>query len=744
MRLILLFTILLFSTVATAQKQNNNWCFGRNAGVSFNTSPPSSFVSNIITNEGVAAISDRTTGTLIFYASTANVYNKNFAIMPNGTGVGVDNAGTCAQGVHIAPFVNDTNKYYVFTLGAMGTNGRLSYSVVDMTLDGGLGDVVAGQKYIPIDSGFAEAMVITEGCGSYWLITYKRGSADHYAYKITSAGINTVPVISTTTYTERTLGIVTMKVSPDRKKLGIASWNGTPSSFLALHDFSPQTGQLTNGQIIDTRAGSEFYGCEFSPNSLRLYVSGYSSRTIYQYDLTQSSPSAIKASKKAVVPSTGTLGALQLAPDSNIYAAIVGSAGLGRISNANTLAPGCVYTAAAIPISATTTTNLGLPQAVVHSISGDDVLITSRDTSICLEQPIVLYGRAGRSAYEWQDGSTQDSFIVNTEGKYWVRSPDVCDFVSDTINVISKRDTTRSSSDTFLCNATSAITLSASVIKNNATYLWNTGSTSEKITINSAGKYWVATTELCDVIIDSIEVDILDIKVNVALADTTICRGDTILISGSATPTFAFLEWSNGSTQPVIKAYAEGKYILTASHAGCTTSDEVYVSYYPNISIELGESREICDDQVIILPEMVTSSEYDIYLWQDGSTNRKYSVTKAGTYYVQVSNRCQTVTDTITITTRNCKLFFPTAFTPNRDGRNDIARFIGDITNVKEYTLRIYNRWGEQVYTTIDISQGWDGTYKGIPAELGTYYYVIKYFHLGEDRLLKGDLLLIR
>jgi len=244
--------------------------------------------------------------------------------------------------------------------------------------------------------------------------------------------------------------------------------------------------------------------------------------------------------------------------------------------------------------------------------------------------------------------------------------------------------------------------------------------------------------------VDTIKVALVDLKVSVTGTDTTICPGDTLLIQGTVFPSTASYEWSTGSNALSITVSEQGRYVLSASFKGCNASDEIAVAYHPRMSIELGESREICDDDEIILPRIATSEQTDKYLWQDGSTSRSLKVSEAGVYYVTLSNQCQKLSDTITITTRNCKLFFPSAFTPNDDGKNDIARLIGDIANVKEYTLRIYNRWGEQVYTTEDISQGWDGNYKGQDAELGTYFYFIKYSHLGEEHLLKGDLLLVR
>jgi hypothetical protein len=93
-----------------------------------------------------------------------------------------------------------------------------------------------------------------------------------------------------------------------------------------------------------------------------------------------------------------------------------------------------------------------------------------------------------------------------------------------------------------------------------------------------------------------------------------------------------------------------------------------------------------------------------------------------------------------------CTPFIPTAFTPNGDGRNDIYRvvFKGDMALER---MSIYNRFGQEVYTTNDIYSGWDGTFGGEPADVGTYFFYIKGTcgNKGERKIEeKGDITLIR
>jgi gliding motility-associated-like protein len=89
-------------------------------------------------------------------------------------------------------------------------------------------------------------------------------------------------------------------------------------------------------------------------------------------------------------------------------------------------------------------------------------------------------------------------------------------------------------------------------------------------------------------------------------------------------------------------------------------------------------------------------------------------------------------------------VFVPNAFSPNGDGVNDIFRVTTrKMINVQDFI--IMNRWGNQVFSTNDISKGWDGKYKGKDQDLGVYYYMMHVsYPNGRTQFLKGDLTLIR
>jgi gliding motility-associated-like protein len=153
----------------------------------------------------------------------------------------------------------------------------------------------------------------------------------------------------------------------------------------------------------------------------------------------------------------------------------------------------------------------------------------------------------------------------------------------------------------------------------------------------------------------------------------------------------------------------------------------------------LGPNRELCvGDTIQLYPGLYAS-----YLWQDNSTNDRFVVNQTGTYSVTVTNACGSASDDVTIRSVDCVILFPNAFTPNGDGRNDYFKILNAF-NLTDYTLTIYNRWGQLVYSTTDFRQGWDGQLKGLPQDPGMFVYYSSYKKDNIPVTTKGTFILIR
>ena len=93
----------------------------------------------------------------------------------------------------------------------------------------------------------------------------------------------------------------------------------------------------------------------------------------------------------------------------------------------------------------------------------------------------------------------------------------------------------------------------------------------------------------------------------------------------------------------------------------------------------------------------------------------------------------------------NLSLFVPNAFTPNGDGNNDLFRV--KAKGVALYRLQVYNRWGQLIFQTNNMAQGWDGRYKGQLQPFGTYVYFVQYAYYGRGKELlqqKGSFTLLQ
>jgi gliding motility-associated-like protein len=98
----------------------------------------------------------------------------------------------------------------------------------------------------------------------------------------------------------------------------------------------------------------------------------------------------------------------------------------------------------------------------------------------------------------------------------------------------------------------------------------------------------------------------------------------------------------------------------------------------------------------------------------------------------------------VTSITVNYCIDIPNAFSPNSDGLNDVFRVIssGAFSNVD---LKIYNRWGQLIFESAGVNNGWDGTFKGIPANVGVYVYTVTVrLANGETFIKNGNVTLLR
>jgi gliding motility-associated-like protein len=144
--------------------------------------------------------------------------------------------------------------------------------------------------------------------------------------------------------------------------------------------------------------------------------------------------------------------------------------------------------------------------------------------------------------------------------------------------------------------------------------------------------------------------------------------------------------------------------------------------------------------------KLIATGGYEMYLWNSvPSSDSSFDVRQPGSYAVKVENVCGSKTDTVQVYDKcDFPIYFPTAFTPNNDLLNDVLRVPWQ--NINKLTrLRIYNRYGQVVFSTTRITEGWDGTFKNVPQPVGAYTYILEMKGLSGKKIdQKGKVVLIR
>ncbi len=447
MKKILLIVSLILWVNLSAQNEAANWYFGQNAGIQFDAT--GNLIGSInggqlSTLEGCTSISD-TNGDLLFYTDGTLVYNRNHQLMPNGTGLFGDPSST--QSALVVPQPGNDTFYYIFTvdttIGGGDPDFGFNYSIVDITLDGGLGDVTSKNVNLLQDSS-EKITAVLKDCASQsiWVITL--ASIDgtggpfntYHAFEVSTTGINVTSVKSTFPFPiSDARGQI--KVSPDGKKFASANM----SNGLFLYDFDAATGILSNQQNLSiTSFSSSAYGVEFSQNSLRLYVHSSNDANatgppnIHQSTLTQFDLEAANIQNSQITLDQRQLfrGSLQLGPDGKIYRALsanytTGLPFLGVIDNPNALGTAANYIHNAVSLAPNVSTQ-GLPP-FIQSFFNDKIDIiqngtSSTELSLCIGETYTLaYQDIAGAVYTWtKDGvvlaESDFDLVVSTPGVY--------------------------------------------------------------------------------------------------------------------------------------------------------------------------------------------------------------------------------------------------------------------------------------------------------------------------------------
>jgi gliding motility-associated-like protein len=761
LRINLFLSLSLFSLLTIAQNKSfNQWVIAQDNEVNFNSTPPTNTRINGFSGDegGCANICDSVSGNRLFFSFGGSIFNRNNALMPNGGNI---NGGESAsQPVVIVPSPQRNGKYYVFTTKGHLFNNGLYYSIVDMALDNGNGDVVSGQKNIPvISSPVSEKLTAVMLCNNrdFYIISHELGSNRFIFIPVTSTGVGSPIYLSagSTVPNNANSSRGVIKVSPDKQRLVCVQSNPTNNVVEIFNINHGSTPTLTNTISLNTYGGE--FGASFSTDNSKLYLStskdtiigGNSAvkNQIVQYDLTSSTlrNGQIVFSKidnlPFSIPGYFWFGDMNIAPNGKIYMTFGHNAYLIGLSNINS-AVGQVLVDSNLRVGSTV--RAGVPNVLTH-LYNQPLQAKFTSNIVCFNFPLAFnntsFTNYSNSLWNFGDPASGASNISNAQnpshtytspGKYKVTLT-VSNTCSETATFSDSVEIFRAlplelGNDTNICIGNS-VTFDTKI--SGASYQWfllpNTTTpigAAQTLTANTSGTYLVnVNTTSCNGT-DSIRLQVDAIKPRVSFPDTSyFCADSTLFLdaSNNGGNTNAKYRWSNGATTAKLAPTIEQKYIVTVSIGACSTSDSTVVFKDSLGKIQILDQSACPGDKVPFRIDI--NPGISSILWSNGTTGYASIYSDSGYHQVTILSKTGCVQQDSFYLKGKCKPFFmmPNAFTPNDDGINDTMKIVSN--GISELQFEVFNRWNQIVFSINDPNIGWDGNFNGKTCMSGRYFW---------------------
>jgi gliding motility-associated-like protein len=391
--------------------------------------------------------------------------------------------------------------------------------------------------------------------------------------------------------------------------------------------------------------------------------------------------------------------------------------------------------------------------------------------TVCANTPFTFDNTStGAIAYQWNFGDTNTSNLAEpthqyaTAGTYTVTliatDPSTCNMADTAIAVITiggAVPTLITSNDTTLCGPGNSVTLSASSSGTGANYHWSTESDFSNmlnpslndstivVTPTATTTYFIQTyNAIACATVDSVIVTVSLGQVELS-PDAFICADDTVPLTVTGADVGSTFSWSplagivsgqGTGTIFVNPAFTTNYLVLVTGPTGCTWNDNVTVTVSDlNASSVTATANPIVIQSGNSSQLLATPDTGVTYTWFPDSTLNNPNIADpvatpaiTTTYTVIVSDGVCTAVDSVRVEVRelNCDepdIFVPNAFSPNGDDNNDVL-FVRS-TFITEIEFKIFDRWGELVFETTDINEGWDGTYKGKVVDPAVFVYYL-------------------
>jgi gliding motility-associated-like protein len=463
MNLLITLICLLFVGASFAQKEANIWHFGIGHSLDFNSgSPVQTSGSQMYTFEGCTSYCDEN-GNLLFYSNgggripasgqdEGKIWNKNNQVMYDMQGT--EGGGwSAAQSSVVVPAPGEPNVYYLFTMeeiefdldGVVPSepNGRgLRYFKIDMSLNGGLGDVVEADVQV-YDYSYEGICAIRHANGTDYWILINQDISGIGVYSVTQSGVQLAGVYP---YPAFYSGNSIIKSSPNPVGIGAPCCNKVMTS-AGLYDFNLSTGVLTFES--DLGAALPYY-FEFSPNGSYLYASIFDQTSsvfqLVQYNVFApfQTGQTVESTAQVIEPNFDGL-YLQLASDGKIYfteQSFGFTTVLGTINCPNTSVPTVSSGVLSFPNDPNTSIGFfslpNFPSWIFYNNYEAQIQFGPDTVYLCPGDTLLLNAGEGTSWSWGGDASTNTSqfFTVTSPGIFSATVTSTCGLGSDQIVVL--------------------------------------------------------------------------------------------------------------------------------------------------------------------------------------------------------------------------------------------------------------------------------------------------------------------
>jgi gliding motility-associated-like protein len=713
-----LIALVVLCQFSFAQKENNQWRFTSSGAIDFNGSQPVGVSGAAIsTVEGSASIASPDTGELLFYTNGVTVWNALDEVMPNGNdllGGSIELSSTTAA--VIVPRPGNDQQFYIFCIDEQfGSNG-LTYSLLDMSLESGLGDIVSSEKNISLYDTSSEKLQYVPNATNdgYWVVTHGSSNPIFIAFEVTSSGVNLSPVISNAGLSHGN-GSGYMKINGEFNKV---VQGNLFEGVIELFDFDNSSGVVTEDVSWNYNFGTpQVYGVEFSPNSNLIYTANL--QNLVQYDISSGIQQTIEDSGVIIEAFTfASPAGMQIGPDDKIY---LNYGTIGVINCPNLLGLDCGFEENAVP-TLTGGGGYGLPTKNYFLNSGDlaSSIISSDDCSdVLLTFTLTNFEHFNGIDWDFGDGTTMEStsnevtHIFQNEGEYIITASVQTDcgieVFTNTFEIINCVDELilgfELQGDT--CNVDQALQFVPVVPNSILNVTWNFGDPNSNAS-------------------NIISNDGVDLAVSVEHQFTA---------AGTYAVCLTYTD-NSGLDTTICQEYQIGlccEFQLEVV-GSCSGNETVFYivgdGAINNVQWTLGDGGAVEPNQ---------------------SSELNYIYSTAGLYNAEVSfeSACgiESLNTEVQIddcTLIPCDIFIPNVFTPNNDNLNERFQIVLACIPT-DFELTIFNRWGQVVFESEKSTEGWNGGVNGYYAPDGVYAYIVQYKdELGLDQSKSGSFTLLR